>query len=193
MATLLEELGGRPAIELVVASFYEKVLADPLLKGYFRGVQMSKLYKNQADFFCAALGQPDAYRGRDMRTVHAGMNIGDAEFDAVAGHLVQTLTEMGVDQEKINQVVSLIAPLRSEIVTRPPEPQSVTWPKAVTVPGGAPGHVKGGPGASAAGVCPVHAAPGGASGWVWSLVALAVILVAAVAGIVVWQGGQMLH
>src|SRR4051794_9846339 len=116
MQTLLQELGGRESVELVVAAFYERVLADPLLKPYFRGVQMSRLYKNQADFFCAAFGQPDAYKGRDLRSLHAGMNIGDEEFDAVAVHLQDALAECGVDKPKIDTVVSMIAPLRSDLV-----------------------------------------------------------------------------
>ena len=164
MSTLLQELGGREAVELVVASFYEKVMADPLLEGFFRGVQMSRLYKNQADFFCAALGQPDAYRGRDMRSLHAGMNIGDAEFDAVAVHLTNALTECGVGKGHVDQVIGLIAPLRGDVVTRP---------------------------AAAPVSCPMHVATR-ASAWVWSLVALALVL-ATVAGLVVWQGGQLLH
>lgn len=89
----------------------------------FGGVQMSRLYKNQADFFCAALGQPDAYRGRDMRSVHAGMNIGDEESDAVAVHLQDALAECGVDKPNIDTVVSLIAPLRADVVTRKAEPK----------------------------------------------------------------------
>lgn len=123
MQTLLQQLGGRPAVEMVVAAFYERVLTDDLLKPYFRGVQMSRLYKQQADFFCAALGDPEAYRGRDMRSVHAGMNIGDAEFDAVAVHLSAALADCGVGKLEIDTVVSLIAPLRGEIVTRKEVPR----------------------------------------------------------------------
>jgi hemoglobin len=177
MATLLQELGGPEAVELVVAAFYEKVMADPLLKGYFRGVQMSKLYKNQADFFCAALGQPDAYRGRDMRTVHAGMNIGDAEFDAVAVHLSNALSECGVGKAHVDQVIGLIAPLRADVVTRKPDAAAapVTWPKA-----------------PAAAACPMHAAGKAATAWLWPLVALAVVL-AALAGVVVWHGGPLVR
>jgi hemoglobin len=172
--TLLQELGGRDAVELVVAAFYEKVMSDPLLKGYFRGVQMSRLYKNQTDFFCAALGEPDAYRGRDMRTVHAGMNISDTEFNAVAVHLTHALAECGVGQPHIDRVIGLIAPLRSDVVTQG---------STAKIPVGAQ------PAASA---CPMHAAKAGATTWVWSLVALALIL-AAVAGVVVWQSGQLPH
>ncbi len=171
--TLLQELGGRDAVELVVAAFYEKVMSDPLLKGYFRGVQMSRLYQSQIDFFCAALGEPDAYGGRDLRTVHAGMNISDTEFNATAMHLTQALAECGVGQPHIDRVIALIAPLRSDVVT-----QGITA-KIPVAP-------------ELAASCPMHAAKAGAATWVWSLVALAFIL-AAVAGVVVWQGGHLPH
>ena len=29
METLLQQVGGRPAVEMVVAAFYERVMADP--------------------------------------------------------------------------------------------------------------------------------------------------------------------
>lgn len=173
MATLLSELGGRDAVEMVVAAFYERVLGDPLLKGYFKGVQMSRLYKNQTDFFCAALGDPDAYHGRDMRSLHAGMNIGDEEFDAVAQHLSAALHDCGVDDDHTDTVLSLIAPLRRDIVTRPKRPQVSLQHDFYQTP---------------ARGCPMHAVKEQASRWVWSLFALAV-LVAALAGVVVWKGG----
>ena len=168
MQTLLQELGGREAVEVVVAAFYERVMADPLLVGYFRGVQMSRLYKNQADFFCAALGDPEAYRGRDMRSVHRGMNIGDAEFDAVAVHLSKALADCGVGQEHIDTVIGLIAPLRGEIVTRQEAPK-VSLREEFFKP------------VVQAASCPMHAARSAAR-WIWPLVALAVFL-AALAGI----------
>jgi len=167
MATLLEQLGGRDAVEMVVALFYERVLTDPLLKGYFRGVQLTKLYKNQADFFCAALGQPDAYRGRDMRSVHAGMNIGDKEFDAVAVHLTNALAECGVGKAHIDQVVGLIAPLRADVVTRKPEPPKVDLRAEFFKP------------VQQAAACPMHAAKA-AWRWVLPLVAVALVLAAVV-------------
>jgi len=172
MQTLLQELGGREAVELVVAAFYERVLADPLLKPYFRGVQMSRLYKNQADFFCAALGQPDAYKGRDMRSLHAGMNIGDEEFDAVAVHLQDALAECGVDRPKIDTVVSLIAPLRGDIVTRPAM-KKISLRDEFFAP------------VMQAAQCPMKAASS-ALRWVLPLVAIAAML-AAFLGLVRWH------
>ena len=113
--TLLEELGGRDAVEAVVAAFYDRVLRDPRLQRFFRGISMSRLQKNQVDFFCHALGGTP-YHGRDMKLAHAGMGITNADFDNVAGHLVATLESLGVTGDRIDRVVSLIAPLRDQIV-----------------------------------------------------------------------------
>ena len=173
MQTLLQELGGREAVELVVAAFYKRVLADPLLKPYFRGVQMSRLYKNQADFFCAALGQPEAYQGRDMRSLHAGMNIGDEEFDAVAVHLSDALADCGVGRPHIDTVVSLIAPLRGDIVTRPAAPKKISLRDEFFAP------------VMQAAQCPMKAATS-ALRWVLPLVAIAAML-ALFLGLVRWH------
>jgi hemoglobin len=172
METLLQQLGGREAVEMVVAAFYDRVMVDPLLKDYFRGVQMSRLYKNQADFFCAALGQPDAYRGRDMRTLHAGMNIGDAEFDAVAVHLSNALADCGVGKPEIDTVIGLIAPLRGDIVERPAE-KKVSLRDEFFAP------------VTQAAQCPMKAARS-AMRWVLPMVAIAVML-AAMFGLVHWH------
>jgi hemoglobin len=120
MTSLLQELGGREAVEAVVASFYEKVLADARLAPFFRNVSMSRLHQHQVDFFCAVLGGADLYRGKNMVAAHAGMDISDEQFDAVAGHLVTTLTELGVPEPARQKVLGLVAPLRSQIVTRKP-------------------------------------------------------------------------
>ncbi len=116
--TLLQELGGRDAVEAVVARFYEKVLADARLAPFFRGVSMSRLHQHNVDFFTAVLGGADIYRGRNMTAAHAGLDITDAHFDAVAGHLVDTLTELGVPADKRAQVIGLVAPLRAQIVNQ---------------------------------------------------------------------------
>ena len=136
--TLLDELGGREAVEMVVAAFYERVLTDPLLSHYFRGVQMTRLYAHQADFFCAVLGNQDCYRGRDMRTIHAGMNISDEEFDAVAMHLQSALGDCGADKQQIDAVVSLVAPLRKDVVTRSAKPAMTPMQREFLKPAACP-------------------------------------------------------
>jgi hemoglobin len=115
--TLFEAIGGHAAVGAAVEEFYRRVLADPDLTPFFGGVPLQRLKAHQAAFFAQALRGPGRYTGRSMREAHAGLGITDAHFDRVAHHLVETLATLGVDQGIIEQVISAVAPLRSEVVT----------------------------------------------------------------------------
>jgi hemoglobin len=127
--SLYEQLGGADAIEAVVAGFYERMLADPEIRPFFRGVQMTRQHEKQVQFFTTALGGPNVYRGKDMITVHKGMGIADKHFDILVKHLGATLVEAGVAPPLIDQVVGLLEPLRVEVVDKP-----VTRPRAQSSP-----------------------------------------------------------
>ena len=115
-APLYERLGGPEAITAVVARFYERVLADPQLVPFFTAVDMDWLRSRQVQFFTQALGGPAVYEGRDMKLAHAHLPIHSRHFERVAGHLVETLKQLGVKQSLIDEVIALVAPLASEIV-----------------------------------------------------------------------------
>ena len=66
-------------------------------------------------FLAAALGGSALYRGRDMRSAHAGLGITPADWDATVGHLVATLETLAVPAELIGEVASRVLPLRDQI------------------------------------------------------------------------------
>jgi hemoglobin len=114
--TLYDDLGGADAIEAVVAGFYERMMADPEIRPFFRGVQMTRQHEKQVQFFTTALGGPNIYRGKDMVTAHKGMRIGDKHFAILVKHLTDTLIEAGVAPSLRQRVLALIEPLRQQIV-----------------------------------------------------------------------------
>ena len=116
--SIFEAIGGEPALVEVVDDFYDRVLADPRLAGFFAGANMPKLKGRQVEFFAAALGGPDIYTGGSMRDVHAGRGISQADFDQVAYHLVQSLAAAGAPNETIAQIATAIVPLAGDIVSR---------------------------------------------------------------------------
>ena len=118
-ATLFDRLGGQDALTLAVELFYEKVLADPELAPFFKGVHLGRLKDRQVRFFAAALGGPNPWRGRSMSAAHASMGITQEHFDRTAGHLVATLQQLEVDPDVIDGIVGAVAPLASDIVTAP--------------------------------------------------------------------------
>ncbi len=118
--SIYDSIGGAPAVTKAVDDFYARVLADPRLAPYFVDVDLSRLKAHQRAFIAAAVGGPAVYKGRDMAAAHARLDIADAEFDAVVGHLVDTLIELRVPADTIAQIGSSLAPLRAEVVTADP-------------------------------------------------------------------------
>lgn len=115
--TLFEKLGGKPAITAVTNEFYKRVLGDPDLKGYFSNTNMDKQIESQIDFLTMALGGPNNYKGKDMKSAHKGMGITEPHFGKVAGHLVDSLKWAKVPDEDIDAVIALVGPLKADIVT----------------------------------------------------------------------------
>lgn len=121
--TLYERLGGEPAISAAVDVFYRRVLADTELSPFFEHVHLRRLRAHQFAFLSQAFGGPRQYSGATMAKAHGRLAITQRHFDLVAGHLVETLNELGVSQPIIDEVCSAVAPLASEIVNteeRPP-------------------------------------------------------------------------
>jgi hemoglobin len=115
--TIYEAIGGEDALIAVVDDFYDRVVADPELAGFFAGIAMNRLKGKQIEFFAAALGGPHVYSGAHMREIHRGRGIGQEHFDLVAGHLVGALEAAGVPQDTVAQIVNVVVPLAKEIVS----------------------------------------------------------------------------
>lgn len=120
--SIYDAIGGAPAVLAAVDDFYARVTADPDLAPFFVDLDLNRLKTHQRAFIAAAIGGPEIYAGRRMAAAHAGLGITDAHFDAVVGHLVDTLTGLGVPGGTIGQIGAALAPLRSEIVTSPRVP-----------------------------------------------------------------------
>lgn len=114
--TLYEKLGGEQAIDAVVDRFYERVLADDQLAGFFDDTDMAKMRAHQAAFLTYVTEGAETYDGRGMREAHAGLGITDEDFDAVAVHLQETLAEFDVPDEQIDPLMTAVADLRGKVV-----------------------------------------------------------------------------
>jgi hemoglobin len=52
-----------------------------------------------------------------MKEAHAGLGITSEAFDAVVGHLGDTLTDLGVPGPTIGTIAGVLGPLKTEIVS----------------------------------------------------------------------------
>lgn len=116
-ATIFDAVGGAPAVEAVVDLFYDRVLGDPALAGYFEGRDMDRLKRHQRLFVGQALGSGEPYPGRTMQRAHSGLGVTGEAFDRVVGHLAVALAEAGVDGATIGAIAEALVPLKPDIVT----------------------------------------------------------------------------
>ncbi|OBI91180.1 group I truncated hemoglobin [Mycobacterium asiaticum] len=117
VVSIYDRIGGYEAIETVVDDFYDRVLADEELVGFFTGTNMNRLKGRQVEFFAAALGGPDPYTGAPMKQVHQGRGITMHHFGLVAGHLGDALAAAEVPAGTIAEIVGVVAPLASDIAS----------------------------------------------------------------------------
>ncbi len=119
---LWDRLGGEPAVKAVIHDFVGAAAGDQavnfLRDGKFKldakGVE--QLEKYLVEMVSSATGGPLKYTGRDMKSSHAGMKITDAEFDALAGHLIAVLKKYKVPQAETDELVGIVASTRKDIV-----------------------------------------------------------------------------
>lgn len=117
---LFHRIGGAPAVEAAVERFYEKVMGDERLVGFFEGVDMRRQRKKLAEFMSMALGGPSKYSGKALRAAHARLvnekGLGQAHFDAVAGHLEATLEDLEVPADMIREAISIVGGTRDDVL-----------------------------------------------------------------------------
>ena len=117
---LFEQLGGKPAVDVVVENFYEKILSDEKVNFMFEKTDMKKQKRHMKGFITMAFGGPSLYTGETMRKVHAKVNKDayptEDHFGVVGGHLVATLQELDVAQDLIDQVVVVVHSVKDDVL-----------------------------------------------------------------------------
>lgn len=126
--SLYDRLGGVNAISAVVDEFIGRVAANPDMVRTFqplltevglKGANSPKLIalrNNLIDQIGQAAGGPQVYKGKDMVTAHAGMNITEVEFNSLAGNLSGALDKFNVPMVEKNELLTVIGSLKPQIV-----------------------------------------------------------------------------
>ena len=125
--SLYQRLGGEPAITAVVEDFVNNAAGDPKVNFDRKNPphprtwnatpeNVAKLKRGLVAFISEATGGPKAYNGASMVEVHRGMEITDAEFNALAGHLKNTLNKLNVPQKEQDELMKVVGSTKPDIV-----------------------------------------------------------------------------
>ena len=121
--SLYDRLGGTTAIASVVDGFVANVAADTRINKFFTRVAsdtaaMRQFKQKLVDQICQGTGGPCTYTGQDMKTAHQGMGLTNADFDALVEDLVKALDAAGVQQKEKDELLAVLGPMRTDIVTK---------------------------------------------------------------------------
>ena len=98
--------------------FYTRIGADEQLAKFFEGVSLVRMRQHQKKFLTMVFTEipEDLDMAQYMIDKHARLfqqlELNESHFDLVAGHLVAALQQLNVAQNLIDEVVSIVGPLR---------------------------------------------------------------------------------
>jgi len=121
--SLYDRLGGKNAITAVVDEFVGRVAADKRINAFFMATasdpkRLAKFKSNLVDQICEASGGPCKYKGKDMKSAHAGMGVGEADFGALVEDLSAALDKFKVGAAEKNDLLGALGPMKKDIVTK---------------------------------------------------------------------------
>jgi hemoglobin len=116
--SLYKDLGGKEGIHKIVATLIPMVLADKRINAPFEGVDLKNLAMRLEQQFCELAGGPCKYGGKDMVTIHDGMNVTNAQFNALAEDLQIAMERNNIPSSVSNRLVAKLAPMQRQIVTK---------------------------------------------------------------------------
>ena len=92
---------------------------NPLICSRFEQIKdRAAVERHSVEFVCAGSGGPQAYTGRDMLSVHKGMNISEQELVAAIDDFVVAMTKNHLDPSVQNEVIAILYSLKGEVVRR---------------------------------------------------------------------------
>jgi hemoglobin len=115
---LYDRLGGKPAIQAVVDDFVGNVAGDARINKRFANANVPRLKTMLVDQICEASGGPCKYTGASMLDAHRGMNISDAEFNALVEDLVKSLDKFKVPAKEKTELLTALGGMKPQIVGR---------------------------------------------------------------------------
>lgn len=116
--SLYEEIGGKAKITEIAQLFLDEVSYHPDVLPYFQHTNIARFEEKFIEHLCLISGGPCQYTGDNMEQVHAGMNVTEADFNAVVDLLVNAMSRASVAHTTQNKLLARLVPMRKDIIYR---------------------------------------------------------------------------
>ena len=115
--TLYKTFGEKPGLVKLMDDFMVRLLADPRTGPHFKPSNQQRVKEQLVDQFCQVLGGPCVYKGADMKSAHANLEIRKSDFNALVEVLQLSMDAQGIPFRAQNQLLAQLAPMHRDTIT----------------------------------------------------------------------------
>jgi len=114
---LYKAFGEKPGLVALMDDFMVRLLADPRTSPHFKPSNQERVKEQLVDQLCSLAGGPCVYKGADMKSAHANLDIKKSDFNALVEVLQQSMDAKGIPFRTQNQMLALLAPMHRDTIT----------------------------------------------------------------------------
>lgn len=119
--SLYERLGGTNGISSIVDNVLEAHMTNPSIKARFLPlkedpIHFAEVRQHVINFFVTGSGGPELYTGKDMTSVHRGMNISEGEYMNTIDDILFALDTNNIDEQSKKDVLAILYSLKDLMI-----------------------------------------------------------------------------
>ena len=114
---LYKAFGEKVGLVALMDDFMTRLLADERTGPHFKPANQQRVKEQLVEQLCALGGGPCVYKGADMKSSHANLEIKKSDFHALVEVLQSSMDAKGIAPRKQNEMLALLAPMHRDIIT----------------------------------------------------------------------------
>ena len=114
---LYKTFGEKPGLVKLMDDFMVRLLADPRTGPHFKPANQQRVKEQLVEQFCQVTGGPCVYKGADMKSAHANLEIKKSDFNALVEVLQLSMDAQGIPFRAQNQLLAQLAPMHRDTIT----------------------------------------------------------------------------
>ncbi len=114
---LYKAFGEKPGLVALMDDFMSRLLADARTGPHFKPSDQRRVKEQLVDQLCMLSGGPCVYKGADMQSSHANLDIKKSDFHALVEILQNAMDAKGIPFRKQGEMLALLAPMHRDIIT----------------------------------------------------------------------------
>ena len=114
---LYKAFGEKAGLVTLMGDFMVRLLADARTGPHFKPANQQRVKKQLVDQLCSLSGGPCVYKGADMKSSHANLDIKKSDWHALVEVLQASMDAKGIAPRKQNEMLALLAPMNRDIIT----------------------------------------------------------------------------